>query len=41
VPGLWVALLGELLGISSWQPAERGHPEALSPDQRGTDIFIR
>jgi hypothetical protein len=34
-------MLGELLGISSWQPAEPGHLEALSPDRAGAAIFIR
>ena len=41
VPGLRVAMLGELLGISSWQPVEPGQLEALSPDRAGADIFIR
>jgi hypothetical protein len=41
VPGLRVAMLGELLGISSWQPVEPGQLEALSPDWAGADIFIR
>jgi hypothetical protein len=41
VPGLRVAMLGELLGISSWQPPEPGQLEALSPDRAGADIFIR
>jgi hypothetical protein len=36
-----VAMLGELLGITVWQAAEPGRPEALSQDRAGADIFIR
>src|SRR5215467_11388850 len=41
VPGLRMAMLGELLGITVWQAAEPGRPEALSQDRAGADIFIR
>ena len=41
VPGLRMAMLGELLGITVWQAAEPGRPEALSHDRAGADIFIR
>jgi len=41
VPGLRVAMLGELLGITVWQAAEPGRPEALSHDRAGADIFVR
>jgi hypothetical protein len=41
VPGLRVAMLGELLGITVWQPVEAGRPESLSRDRAGADIFVR
>ena len=41
VPGLRMAMLGELLGITAWQPVEPGQLESLSPDRPGADIFIR
>jgi hypothetical protein len=41
VPGLRVAVLGELLGITVWQAGEPGRPEPLSRDRAGADIFVR
>jgi hypothetical protein len=41
VPGLRVAMLGELLGITVWQAGEPGRPEPLSRDRAGADIFVR
>jgi hypothetical protein len=41
VPGLRVAMLGELLGITVWQAAGPGQPESLSPDRARADIFVR
>ena len=41
VPGLRVAMLGELLGITVWQAVEAGRPESLSRDRAGADIFVR
>lgn len=41
MPGLRVAMLGELLGITVWQTAEPGRPEALSQDRAGADSFVR
>jgi hypothetical protein len=41
VPGVRVAMLGELLGITIWQAAEPGQPEPLSTDRARADIFIR
>jgi hypothetical protein len=40
VPSLRVAMLGELLGITAWQP-EPGQLETLSRGGAQTDIFVR
>jgi hypothetical protein len=40
VPGLRVAMLGELLGITSWQP-DAGQPEVMSRGGARPDIFVR
>ena len=40
VPSLRVAMLGELLGITAWQP-EPGQLETLSRGGARTDIFVR
>ena len=41
VPGLRMAMLGELLGITTWQADEPGQPEPLAPDPPRADIFVR
>ena len=40
VPSLRVAMLGELLGITSWQSAA-AQPEDESQGEARTDIFVR
>jgi len=41
VPGLRMAMLGELLGVTTWQTHEPGQPESLAPDPVRADIFVR
>jgi hypothetical protein len=40
VPSLRVAMLGELLGITSWRATEPGHPKVLSQDGVRPDSFV-
>jgi hypothetical protein len=41
VPGLRMAMLGELLGITTWQAGEPGQREPLAPDPTRADSFVR
>ncbi len=41
VPALRMAMLGELLGVTTWHAGDPEQPEPVSPDRARADIFVR